>query len=511
MPLTVRPRRKRSTRIIVTLLSGLLPVVLGSVILYMQAERTLQQSSLHTAEEALRQFELMLDNTAQSARELLPLAGQPCASATLALREQVTQRPFVRSTNLVWDNNLYCSSLFGDYNEAVIPGNYNQGKLWLMNGNPVTPNTALLVYRLSEGRGGALTTLDGYHLSNVLRLIGRHTLLLLQVGDNWLTADGTVHQGPLPALPVAQSMLNSSRYAFSVSAGFPEGEIWEYMSDEYPPLFSLLMFFGVVSGAIGHVIQKRSTSPTHEMLRAMEAGEFIPYFQPVVHGDSRQWSGAEVLMRWNHPKEGLVRPDLFIPFAEHSGLIVPMTRALMQQTAALLAPMSPGFAAPFHIGINITASHCQDLELIEDCREFLAAFAPGSVSLVLELTERELIVPTDTTHQLFEQLHALGVKIAIDDFGTGHSSLGYLRKFNVDFLKIDQSFVAMIGIDALSRHILDSIIELSAKLDLGIVAEGVETQEQADYLAAHHVNFLQGYLFGRPMPAADFIDALSNH
>jgi sensor c-di-GMP phosphodiesterase-like protein len=498
-------------RIVVTLICGLLPILLGTAILYMQAERSLLQSSRHTADEALRQFELMLDNTAQAAHELLPLAGKKCDDVKLSLREQVTRRPFVRSTNLVWDNNLYCSSLFGDYQETVNPGDYAQGKLWLMNGNPVTPNTALLVYRLSEGRGGALTTLDGYHLSNILRLIGRQTLLLLQVGDSWLSADGKVHEGPLPELPVAQSKLDSQRYAFSVSAGFPKGETWRYMRDEHPPLFSLLIFFGVVSGAIGHIVQKRSTSPSHEMLRALEAGEFIPYFQPVVHGDSKLWSGAEVLMRWNHPKEGLVRPDLFIPFAEHSGLIVPMTRALMQQTAALLGPIASILPAPFHIGINITANHCQDLELVEDCREFLSAFVPGSIDLVLELTERELIEPTDVTRQLFDQLHALGVRIAIDDFGTGHSSLAYLRKFNVDFLKIDQSFVAMIGIDALSRHILDSIIELCAKLDLGIVAEGVETQAQSDYLTAHHVNFLQGYLFGKPMPAADFINALNHH
>jgi sensor c-di-GMP phosphodiesterase-like protein len=511
MPLTVRYRRTRRTRNVLTLLCGLLPVVLGVLILHLQAERALQQHAHETATEAVRQFELMLDNTAQAARELLPLAGQPCNDVTLALREQVTRRPFVRSTNLVWDNNLYCSSLFGSFQEAVNPGDYNQGKLWLMNGNPVTPNTALLVYRLSEGRGGALTTLDGYHLSNILRLIGRQTLLLLQVGNNWLSADGKVHSDPLPALPVAQNTLNSSRYAFTVSAGFAEGETWRYMSDEYPPLFSLLMFFGVISGAIGHIVQRRSTSPSHEMLRALEAGEFIPYFQPVVHGDSKNWSGAEVLMRWKHPKEGLVRPDLFIPFAEHSGLIVPMTRSLMQQTAALLGPLSPTFTAPFHIGINITASHCQDLQLVDDCREFLDAFVPGSINLVLELTERELIEPTAITHRLFDALHALGVKIAIDDFGTGHSSLGYLRQFNVDFLKIDQSFVAMIGIDALSRHILDTIIELSAKLDLGIVAEGVETQAQCDYLTDHNVNFLQGYLFGKPMPATDFINALSHH
>lgn len=503
--------RKRSTKIAITIASGLLPVVLGCVILYMQAERALQRNVQQTAEEAIRQFELMLDNTAQAARELLPLAGQSCLDVNLALREQVTRRPFVRSTNLVWDDTIYCSSLFGDYHEKIAPGNYTGGRLLLMRGNPVTPDTALLVYRLNEGERGALSTLDGYHLTNVLRLIGRRTLLVLQVGSNWLNADGRFHDGPLPDFPVARNMLTSSRYEFSVAAGFPAGETWRYMKTQYPPLFSLLIFFGVVSGLIGHILQKRSTSPTHEMKRALEAAEFVPYFQAVVEGKSKKISGVEVLMRWNHPKEGLVRPDLFIPFAEYSGLIVPMTRSLMQQTASLLGPLSPSFDEPFHIGINITASHCQNLELIDDCREFLSAFAPGSIHLVLELTERELIEPTALTHQLFEQLHGLGVKIAIDDFGTGHSSLGYLRQFNVDFLKIDQSFVAMIGIDTLSSHILDSIIELATKLDLAMVAEGVETQAQSDYLTAHNVNFLQGYLFGRPVPGADFINELSDH
>ena len=177
MPLTVRTRRKRGARIAVTLLSGVLPVLLGGAMLYMQAQRVLEQSATLTAEESVRQFDLMLDNTALAAQVLLPLAGQPCKSVTLALREQVTRRPFVRSTNLVKDNTLYCSSLFGEINEQIDPGDYTEGKLWLMNGNPVTPGTALLVYRLSDGQRGALSTLDGYHLSNVLRLIGRKTIL----------------------------------------------------------------------------------------------------------------------------------------------------------------------------------------------------------------------------------------------------------------------------------------------------------------------------------------------
>ena len=510
MPLRAKTRTPR-IRMAVTLLSGLLPVLLGTAILYIQAGRALEQSAQQTAEEAIRQFDLMLDNTAQAARELLPLAGQSCIDVNLALREQVTRRPFVRSTNLIWDDVIYCSSLFGDYHEKLAAGDFSQGRLLLMKGNPVMPDTALLVYRLGKGKQGAMSTLDGYHLSNVLRLIGRQTLLFLQVGPNWLTADGKFHVDMLPDVPVAPTTLASSRYGFSVTAGFPKGETWLYMISQYPPLFSLLIFFGVISGSLGHFLQKRTSSPTHEMQRALDAAEFVPYFQAVVHGDSKKLCGVEVLMRWNHPKEGLVRPDLFIPFAEHSGLIVPMTRSLMQQTATLLAPLSASFKEPFHIGINITASHCQGLDLVKDCREFLDAFAPGSIHLVLELTERELIEPTAITHQLFDQLRDLGVKIAIDDFGTGHSSLGYLRQFNVDYLKIDQSFVAMIGIDTLSSHILDSIIELAIKLGLAMVAEGVETQQQSDYLTAHNVNFLQGYLYGRPMPGVEFISALSDH
>lgn len=122
MPLTVKTRRKRSTRIAVTVLSGLLPIVLGFAILYFQAGRALEQSTRLTAGEAIRQFDLMLDNTAQAARELLPLAGQSCIDVNLALREQVTRRPFVRSTNLVWDDINYCSSLFGDFREKIDAG-----------------------------------------------------------------------------------------------------------------------------------------------------------------------------------------------------------------------------------------------------------------------------------------------------------------------------------------------------------------------------------------------------
>ncbi len=512
MPLTAKGPLKRSTRTFWTLLAILLPIVLGTVILYLQAQRTLLRSSLETAEEAIEQFDQMLDHSDSAARALLPLAGQDCNDARqLTLREQVTRRPLVRSTNLVWRNNNYCSSYLGSYAAVLNPQDYVDGRLRLMDGNHLTPDTPLLVYRLTDGEGAALAAINGYHPTNILRMLSRFAQLQLQVGQHWLSSDGQVRDGNAPLAAVASQQLTSSRYPYSVNAGFAQGSVWHYMKNQYPALFGLLIFLGATAGALAHWLQKRAISPRHELQRALEAREFIPYFQPVVRGDTLQWAGIEVLMRWQHPREGLVRPDLFIPFAEHTGLIVPMTRSLLEQTREALAPCAKDFVDGFHIAINITARHCQDLQLLQDCREFLAGFEPGKVTLVLELTERQLIEPTEITQQLFSALHELGVMIAIDDFGTGHSSLGYLRKFNVDYLKIDQSFVAMIGADALSLHILDSIIELSLKLDLRIVAEGIETAEQRDYLTAKGVQFLQGYLFGRPMPSAEFVAAVVRH
>lgn len=510
MPLS-RKRRSRSTgRVLLPWLVGFIPVICGVLLLNWQAQRELHARAQLNAEHAIEQFDRVLDNIAQAARNLLPLAGQPCEQVKLPLREQVTRGTFVRSTNLFYDDALYCSSLFGSYREAVNPGDYTDGSLWLMDGNSVSPGHPLLVYRLSEGSKGAITTVDGDHLIHLLRLIDPDSDLRVQVGTHWMGTDGRVRNDPVPDFAVAPTALKSSHFSFTVHSGYPEGEVWRLMQRQYGPLFGLLVFLGIIAGVACNWQLKRANSPRAELQRALEADEFVPYFQPVVRQGDYRWAGVEVLMRWMHPRDGLVRPDLFIPYAEHSGQIIPMTRRLMQQVAEQLAPHADNFEEGFHIGINISAAHCQDLALYDDCQKLLAAFPTGRIRLTLELTERTLITPTDCTFNLFAKLHELGVMIALDDFGTGQSSLTYLRQFKVDYLKIDKSFVGMIGVDALSLHILDSIIELSNKLDMGVVAEGVETQAQRDYLAQRQVDFQQGYLFGKPLPLNGFVDALAH-
>ncbi|AYG44911.1 cyclic diguanylate phosphodiesterase [Pseudomonas sp. Leaf58] len=509
MPLTVKRPASLSWRTLLPWLVGVLPVAFGLGVMNWQIEREMQASSQATSRQVVEHVERILDNLSSAANALLPLAGSPCEPAQLTLRAQVTRNAFVRSTNLFKANQLYCSSLFGAFDEPVKPSDYADGKLWLMEGNSVTPGHPLLVYRASDGDRGAISTVDGDHLLTALRLIGPDEDLQIRVGDAWMGKDGIVHPGVPPAATHANVLLGSTRYPFSVHGGYSanqQGRLWR---SHYPALFGLLLVLGAVAALMCRWQIRRATSPRAELRRALQADEFLPYFQPVVRKGDYRWAGAEVLMRWNHPQEGLVRPDLFIPYAEHSGQIVAMTRALMTHTAQSLAPYAGLLEDGFHIGVNITADHCRDFSLLDDCRTFLQHFPPGRVLLTLELTERKLIEATPVALELFEKLDAMGVKIALDDFGTGQSSLNYLRQFKVDYLKIDQSFVAMIGGDALSLHILETIIELSAKLGLGIVAEGVETEAQRDYLARHGVDFQQGYLFARPMPAAQFLEALA--
>ncbi|QRY79204.1 EAL domain-containing protein [Pseudomonas sp. PDNC002] len=508
MPLRSYTRRRLLPRLVFSVSMALLPLVLGSAIIYWQTLRSLSVEARTASNEAVRLFDVMLGNATSAARVALLHAEEPCDDATLVLREQVAVVPFVRSVNLTRDNVIYCTSLFGEFDEHLDPGLYVDGQLRMMAGNAVTPDFALLVLRRPEGSHAALATVDGRYLSNTLQLVDQRSDLQLQVGRQWMDEEGAVHDGQPAPLPLGHIVQRSKRFPYSVIGGFPAGAQWRHIREDSLPLVVLMFMLGGISGLVCFWLWGRSATPSLELERALLAGEFVPYLQPLVDARDGRWIGAEVLMRWMHPREGMVGPDLFIPMAERSGLIVPMTRDLMHQVADGLAPHGPLLGEGFHLGFNISARHFAEPGLLDDCRDFQARFLPCRPGLTLELTERELIASSEATDELFDQLHAHGIFLSIDDFGTGNSSLAYLHRFKVDALKIDRSFVAMIGVDALSSHILDSIVELCGKLNLRIVAEGVETEEQWRYLAQREVDVLQGYLFGKPMSLPDFIEAL---
>jgi EAL domain-containing protein (putative c-di-GMP-specific phosphodiesterase class I) len=224
-----------------------------------------------------------------------------------------------------------------------------------------------------------------------------------------------------------------------------------------------------------------------------------------VNGKEGTLRGVEVLARWKHPNAGYLSPGAFIPVAEKSGLIVPLTRSLMNQVVAHMNAISSKLPEGFHVGINFSASHISTPTFVDECMKYNQSFKRRDLNLVIEVTEREPLDIDENLVKTLNQLHENGFAIALDDFGTGYSGLSYLHDLHIDYIKIDQSFVGRVNSHKDSTRILDSVLDLARKLKISIVAEGVETQEQLDYLNRNDIAFLQGYYLFRPVPFSGLI------
>jgi diguanylate cyclase (GGDEF)-like protein len=236
-----------------------------------------------------------------------------------------------------------------------------------------------------------------------------------------------------------------------------------------------------------------------DLRRALPAGEFELYYQPVVDLASNEISGFEALIRWNHPKHGLVAPAAFIPLAEEIGFIIPMGEWVIRQACATAARW-PG---ELRVAVNISAAQFRNCGLLQVIVGALSASGLSPTRLEIEITETVLLQNRETTLAALHQLRALGVRIAMDDFGTGYSSLTYLQSFPFDKIKIDRSFVKDIDRNTGSLNIVRAVAALASGLGMTATAEGVETHGQLAQIVAAGCNEMQGYLFSQPLPAAE--------
>lgn len=234
---------------------------------------------------------------------------------------------------------------------------------------------------------------------------------------------------------------------------------------------------------------------------ALSGDEFLLHFQPQINLATGRVSGIEALIRWQNPELGLVSPANFIPLAEEVGLIVPIS-AWVLENACKTAKSWRDQETPFEcISVNISPQEFRQRNFPEMVAAVLQKTGLPAACLELEITESTLMDSADTTVEMLLRLKALGVTLAIDDFGTGYSSLGYLKRFPIDRLKIDRSFVRDLETDSSDAAISTAVIVLAHSLGLQVVAEGVETQGQADFLLQQGCDSVQGYLFSRPVPA----------
>lgn len=438
--------------------------------------------------------------------EMVKLAGQECDSAHLLIRKQAAALQTLRSISLVKAGVVYCSSIFGKRDvllrqlQPELPSMH--AKLLLSTDQSLIKGSPVLLQWFpasDDGEDGVIMVIN-INLLSALLLEPPESLVhrvVLSVNDRFYSAE----QGISDQLRLADDekvvTRTSAMFPFSINVVTPGASALALR--DLPSQAPLAVILTLLLSWIAWIGTAGRMSFTREMVQGLARKEFELYCQPQLNTQTQQCAGVEILLRWNNPRLGNVSPDVFIPVAEREGLIGPLTRYVFAETVRQLScfPTTPNF----HISINVTASHFIHGALLRDVNQLWFSARPQQ-QLVLELTERENLQVVD--YRLVRELHRKGVLLAVDDFGTGSSTLSWLEQLRPDILKIDKSFTSAIGTDAVNSTVTDIVIALGQRLNIELVAEGVETPQQAHYLRSNGVHMLQGYLYAKPMPIADF-------
>ncbi|EHN8922282.1 EAL domain-containing protein [Enterobacter asburiae] len=493
--------------VMIPILSALFLFLSGILIINWQLWQMAKLNNSHTATASTQKIENILAEAVSAANTAKYVAAEGCTrSGQLALGTEAALKPHLRAIMIQQQGKIICTSLPGNGVLIIHPETLPVEKLMLLPGNRLVNGIPVLIFQMPVAAGRVIVSVSDAHLRDVIASASNSVDLGLVVGESMLGRKGDVTGWK--AASWAGAITASTQFPFSLA--------WQ------PPAFfsltrllqqgwSLILLILALSVAVGILIRRytgKSTSFEDDLRKAILQGEIVPYYQPIVNGDTGGLYGVEVLARWKHPKSGFIPPDVFIPIAERSGLIIPLTKGLMAKVVTQLKPLLPKLPDGFHIGVNVSARHINAPSFIGDCRVFGKGFQGKEVKLVLEVTEREPLIDNPHLVKNLNMLHNAGFVIALDDFGTGYSGLSCLNALAIDYIKIDKSFVNRVSDEKDSTILLDCVIDLAKKLSLRIVAEGVETKAQLEYLNRNEITLLQGYYFGKPVSYIDFIKVI---
>lgn len=468
----------------------------------------------HMQDEQIADLRVKLNWTIEGIDEILAHARQ-AASQSIGLVEyrcddDIRSRmsriqaaiPDIRSVNLVKDNIIFCSSLFGSLRYSVNAQDYASGTLKIFTGNKTTPNDALLVYRYSRDTSGVLIGINGYYLHHLLRIINSPYEVFFNVGADYLDNRGHVsRQSPTYTLQE-----RSSRYPYVLFGAIKNSlEPIQVIRHQKWNLLTIILFSAAISMLFFMHLRSRVTLKS--LLRqALVKEQLSTFIQPITDARTGHIVGGEVLMRWQHPELGFIAPDKFIPVAEESSMIISLTELSMSKVIAMIKTAK--ITTPLFICFNVSAYHFSNKRIIKLCKHFMEELSEFNISLTLEVTERENMLNRELFELVVEKLRNAGVHFSIDDYGTGNANLSYVKKFTPHYIKIDKNFTSHIGESEESIVIIENIISLARGFSCKTIAEGVETARQLDALNALGVDFIQGYFTGKPMPLSAFSDAL---
>jgi sensor c-di-GMP phosphodiesterase-like protein len=505
------------------LLAILIPVLLAIHLASRQAHETEMKLVTGYARDVLHRSETTSDQALVAINALAGShAADPCSDSNLAIMRRFDlSSSYLQAIGYVVNGYLVCSSQGRD-GEGLPLGPVDWvtpiGVRIRINVRfPFDPVTSYLVLEGRDGFAaiinkdlpldattnepdvslGAFATINGH-------LMARHGF----IDPKWVGPTATT----LPKLQQVATFVDhgyvvavvrSNRYYVGTVAALPVS----YMVAQTQATTHVLLPVGVVAGlvlAIAAVYLGRLQMAMPAVIRAaLKRREFFLHYQPIIDLRTGAWVGAEALIRWQRRGGEMVRPDLFIPVAEDAGMIQRITQRVLELVASDVEDLFTRHPQ-FHIAINLSSDDLHSPHTIRLLKQLARDTQAAAGNLVVEVTERGFI-KLEIARQTVRELRADGIRVAVDDFGTGYSSLAFLESVDLDFLKIDKSFVDTMNMDTPTSQVALHIIEMAKSLNLKMVAEGVETEAQALFLRDLGVQFAQGFLFSKPMPMSELI------
>ncbi|MBA4284474.1 MAG: hypothetical protein C0434_02945 [Xanthomonadaceae bacterium] len=511
----VRRRRKLAMIAVATVLAGLLPPALTLLFTWNKA--------ISEARERLDRYALLLErrvddvfSTAETTLAQLVISVDPdCTEASIdLLRKSIYTSLYFREAGLILDDHLICSSV-RRYTPPVPVANPDHLH-WPADGIHIAAPDLTQEDEVSIQvlRGGGRRSPAGFAVNLLLNPRELMEPVRAAIDEQSIALrverlDGRVlaRAGSAAVIEDADSMIRiraSDRYPLRIVVVGSRDELIGHWWENAAAFVALGLAMSLPLFLLLVHLDRRERSMDAELVDAMDNDELRVHYQPIHASDGLRVVGAEALLRWQHPQKGLIMPGVFVPLAELSGQIIPMTAWLMRRVRRDLETML-GAHPDFYVALNLSPRHFADPELPALVREvFGDHFAQER--LVFEITERELLSSSDNVaRSVIDTLRAHGARIALDDFGTGYSSLRYLSQFKFDLLKIDKAFVDAIGTESLTAGLVEDMVTMARRLGLATVAEGVETDFQLGRLREVGVDYLQGWRLSAALPLAELL------
>lgn len=505
-------RRRHLWRYRVALvLAVVIPILAAALFSWIDVRQNERNDAALAARVVRNQVATILGRAQGLGAEIVPYASQPCTQIADLLRRKQVVEPYFRSLLLVERERIYCTSVAGysDVRLANFPAfvvHAPSGR-WarIVPGTPLrADHPALLVGQPGGGGRDVVVVVDGQYLLDLLAAITPLTdyQIELRVGDGVALESGALRASSGSVQTLFREESGSQYERIDVAINGDENRLLRAWRQRMLQLMPFAVLLAGVLAWLCYRSQRGGQSMRELVQRGIRGEEFHVEYQPVYGVASRRCEGVEALLRWTRPDGHPVAPEIFIPRAQAAGVIVELTRHLMTLVTRDCHKWS--VAPGFHVAINVEPEHLSGTCLLADMHAFVEQLAGEQLKVVLEVTERNLIDDAEQARANLSALRAQGVRVAIDDFGTGYCSLSYLQSLPFDLLKIDRAFVQTIGPGPDDAPVLDTVISLAHRLGAQLVAEGVETMAQFDYLRDRDVAYVQGYLYARPMRADAF-------